>query len=354
MADPLFRHLLESTLWCMLLGSLTYCLRRQAAAVRHSVWLISTLKFLIPTVVLTATGARLAFILPASDWISSLAGKVLAVLVNLVGMLPIHINAGNATVVSLAFLIIWALGSVAMFGIWFTRLRKSYDGLSVAQNGEHAALDRAKQRFHVRATVGLGSSEEQKEPALVGMFRPVIAVPQGLSEQLTTAELEAVLTHELAHARRRDNLASAFVHCLVCIFWFHPLLWFVEKQLIAERERACDEMVIDSGVVPGTYVAGLIKVCKFHLFGEVAGVSAVNGSDLRTRLDQILSYHASKPIPYVVRLVVACFALFTTILPIAGGYCEQCVSNGQKMTSTGLKNKPRTVQSSSSYRNRTN
>jgi hypothetical protein len=103
-------------------------------------------------------------------------------------------------------------------------------------------------------------------------------------------------------------------------------------------------MVIDSGVIPEIYLAGLAKVCKFHLFGEIAGVSAVNGSDLGTRFDQILSHHVSKPIPYVVRLVVAGVALFTTILPIAGGYCEQCVSNGQAATSTGLKNKPRAVQ----------
>jgi hypothetical protein len=49
--------------------------------------------------------------------------------------------------------------------------------------------------------------------------------------------------------------------------------WFAERRLLAERERACDEAVIQCGVAPRIYLAGLAKVCRFHLFPDVAGIS---------------------------------------------------------------------------------
>ncbi|MDQ2777355.1 MAG: M56 family metallopeptidase [Acidobacteriota bacterium] len=299
--------------------------------------MISILKFSIPTVLLAATGAWMAFVFPAAGWISSVAAKISAALVKLFEFWPSHTGAGSATLVSFAFLAIWVLGSATMFVVWLNRLRRSYNGLTVAPSRELDALDGAKRRLRFRANVGLRSSDWAREPALIGIFRPVVTIPKGLSEGLTLPELETVLLHELAHARRRDNLASAFVHCLVCVFWFHPLLWFVEKRLIAERERACDEMVICCGTNPHIYLTGLAKVCKFHLFAGVAGVSATSGSDLKARFDWILSCRVCKPIPCVIRLVVAGFALLIRILPIAGGYCEQCVSNSQRAPSLSLR-----------------
>lgn len=332
MTGLLFRHLLESTLFCFLFGSLAFLLRRQSAAVRHSVWLISILKFSIPTVLFTATGAWMALVLPATAWASLWAAKFSAILTGLFGIWPSHIVVGAGTITSRAFMIVWLLGSACVFGAWLNRLRNSHSGLSLAANDEREALDRAKWNLGSQAAIELRCSE-RSEPALIGVFRPRISIPSGLAKELTTAEFEAVLMHELAHARRRDNLASAMVHCLVCLFWFHPLLWFVEKRLIAERERACDEMVIASGVAPKTYLAGILKVCRFHVFGDLAGVSAMNGSALGRRSNQILAYRAAQPVPYAVRLAMAGFAMLVTLLPIAGGYCQQCSSNGQVMKS---------------------
>jgi beta-lactamase regulating signal transducer with metallopeptidase domain len=139
--------------------------------------------------------------------------------------------------------------------------------------------------------------------------------------------LEAVLLHELAHARRRDNLIAVFVHCLVCIFWFHPLLWFVERRLYRERERACDEFVIACGTSPQIYVAGILKVCKFHIFDTAAaGISAMTGTGLARRVELILNRSFSPSLIQVPRLLIAGLAILMTFFPIAGGYCEQCSS----------------------------
>ena len=122
-----------------------------------------------------------------------------------------------------------------------------------------------------------------------GIWKPVIRIPQLVSSQLTDEERDAVLLHELAHVYRRDNFWSTATHVVVCIFWFHPLLWWLEHRLTAERERACDQMVVNCGVDRSAYVTGILKLCRHQLRPSVAGTSGVNGSDLKQRLELIMS-----------------------------------------------------------------
>jgi bla regulator protein blaR1 len=296
MTNLLFEHLVESTLLCLFLGACAVSLRQCKASVRYALWLGSVVKFAVPTVLLTATGAWMAAVMPATTWILSWAPRLLVLLTTVFGRWPFRIAADETRFDSYILLAIWATGSIMMFGSWIYRLRVSY---------------------------------QSEGPTLIGLFRPMIIVPRGLRERLTEAEWAAVLRHEKAHAERWDNLASAFVHCLVCLFWFHPLLWFVERRLIAERERACDETVIDSGTDAHVYLSGLMKVCQWQILGDVAGRSAAGGSNLQKRFEQISAHRTGRPVPYLVRFAVAGVAMVLTILPIAGGYCEQCVSDGQ-------------------------
>ncbi len=315
------RHLLESTLFCILLSSLACCLKR-GAAVRHAVWLIGISKFAIPSVLLTAAGARIAFFWPAASWLAWAANKVSAALLAVSSMLPGSIDSRN-------LLAIWSLGATTLFGIWLVRLRNGKRPSKSPTNEEQQVMDRAQDLLRVRKPIQLRASEATDEPALWGIWRPVVGIPKGLSQRLTGSEFEAVLLHELAHARRYDNLTGVFAHCLVCVFWFHPLLWLAEKRLHMEKERACDELVLACGIEPQTYASGILKICKFHLFEAAAGVSAMTGSDLKRRLELILEYKLSARLLYVPRLLIAALAILMTMAPIAGGYCEQCVSNGQ-------------------------
>ena len=84
-------------------------------------------------------------------------------------------------------------------------------------------------------------------------FRPVLLLPEGIAERLMREHLAAIVAHELCHVRSRDNLAAA-VHMLVeAIFWFHPLVWWIGRRLVDERERACDEEVLRPGSEPEVY-----------------------------------------------------------------------------------------------------
>jgi len=325
----LSRHLVGSTLLCFLLGGLACCFRRQRAATRHAAWLIGISKFAIPSALFAATGAQLAFFLPASSWFSSLVLKLSALLAAVFPIFPVSFTRVDMPAMRIALIAIWALGTAVLFLNWRKRLRVAYAFLEIPWDDQQQALNRASKRLGLSTPVPLRLSDNALEPSLIGFLHPTITIPKDLSNGLTRTELETVLLHELAHAIRRDNLAAAFVHFLVCIFWFHPLLWLVERRLVTERERACDQMVIASGVAPQVYIAGILKVCKFHLLEPVAGVSGIASSDLRRRLDLILSVRPDRPLPYSPRLLLAALALVMALLPIANGYCEQCVSNGR-------------------------
>ena len=81
-------------------------------------------------------------------------------------------------------------------------------------------------------------------PAVNGILSPHIVLPWGLDRILNQREFEAVLLHELAHARRRDNLIRLLYEVSKCALWFHPLIWVAGARMSLYRELSCDESVI--------------------------------------------------------------------------------------------------------------
>lgn len=81
-----------------------------------------------------------------------------------------------------------------------------------------------------------------------------------MSERLDEQEMEAVLMHELMHVRRQDNLIGSLQMLASCIFWFHPLIWLIDRRLLEERELACDEAVLRMGGAPLSIVGARMRV----------------------------------------------------------------------------------------------
>jgi beta-lactamase regulating signal transducer with metallopeptidase domain len=84
-------------------------------------------------------------------------------------------------------------------------------------------------------------------PAVHGMVRTRICLPAGLEGLLSRRELDAVLLHEVTHAKRRDNLLGLIHEVAQCVLWFHPLLWLTGARLALYRELSCDESVLRMG-----------------------------------------------------------------------------------------------------------
>jgi Zn-dependent protease with chaperone function len=86
--------------------------------------------------------------------------------------------------------------------------------------------------------------EGNQGPAVRGVLYPRIVLPAGLDRLLNRREFDAVLLHELAHARRHDNLIRLLYEVSLCALWFHPLVWLAGALMALYRELSCDESVI--------------------------------------------------------------------------------------------------------------
>lgn len=326
MISFLGQHLLESTAFAMVVCLLALCLRKRSAAARHTVWLIAAAKFAIPAALFSGLGTYVRDLFPSPH-------PLIRIPASLSKFLPVQNLPASPAEASGGFWLLlgllWLSGAILLLTVWFRRLPGSFSPSSKVLDSEKESLLRIQQRLGYSRTVRLRSSELNREPVLFGIWRPTLIVPQGLSTRLTPAEFDAVMLHELAHAKRWDNLTAAFVHTLVCLFWFHPLLWWIERRLMTERELACDELVIRYGAPPEAYVAGILKVCRFHLADRIAGISGVTSSNLKRRMEEIMSCPSRKPVPYAPKLLLGLLIAAVTLAPLTLGFLKLTTAYGQ-------------------------
>jgi len=134
------------------------------------------------------------------------------------------------------------------------------------------------------------SSPALIEPSVFGIFHPVLLLPENISDNLPQSQIEAILLHESAHVERRDNLGAALHMAVETVFWFNPMVWWIGKRLVEERERACDEQVLREFDPPETYAEAILNVCKLHAKTPLTCMSGVASSNLRDRIEQIMNH----------------------------------------------------------------
>jgi beta-lactamase regulating signal transducer with metallopeptidase domain len=189
----------------------------------------------------------------------------------------------------------WAAIAVAgllrvAFGLW--QLRK-LRALSAAIDA--ASLDSAVQEtlreFQPLREVRLAVSEKLTVPAAIGFFHPMIVLPKWTLHELSTAELNSILIHELAHLQRRDDWTNLAQKVLRALLFFHPAVWWIEPQLSLEREMACDDVVLSRTANPRAYAECLVTVAErsFMRRGLALAQAAVSKMRQTTlRVSQIL------------------------------------------------------------------
>jgi beta-lactamase regulating signal transducer with metallopeptidase domain len=108
--------------------------------------------------------------------------------------------------------------------------------------------------------VELCLSEQVHVPTAIGFFRPAVVLPRFLVNELSPAELNQVLLHELAHLRRWDDWTNLAQQIVKAVLFFHPAVWWIEKKISLEREMACDDAVLAETASPRAYAE-----CLAHL-----------------------------------------------------------------------------------------
>jgi hypothetical protein len=100
-------------------------------------------------------------------------------------------------------------------------------------------------------------------PACFGLLHPVIVLPKNMTESTAPADLQMILTHELAHIERRDQWINIFQRLIEVVFFFHPLIWYASFRLTQQREHICDNYVLASGVSATDYVEMLRRIVEW-------------------------------------------------------------------------------------------
>ena len=101
--------------------------------------------------------------------------------------------------------------------------------------------------------VRISESDRVAVPVTVGLLRPTVVLPLGW-ERWPGATLRAVVAHEHAHVARRDPLVAGLASLNRCLFWFHPLAWWLRRALALTAEQACDEAALRTVRAPQAYV----------------------------------------------------------------------------------------------------
>lgn len=169
----------------------------------------------------------------------------------------------------IAFLVVWPAGlallllrlALGLHGAF----RLTREGETIRDPGWRMLLGRLLSLLGMRRSVRLKSHDHVIVPLTWGLARPVILIPAGHAGW-TESRRSSILLHELSHVKRADFLTMMLVRLSLALFWFNPLVWVVFGRLKKDQERACDELVLRTGLKPSIYAANLL------LFRTTAGL----------------------------------------------------------------------------------
>ena len=322
----LANHIWQSTLFAAAVWLLAAAFRRNQARVRYALWMVASLKFLVPFSVLVSVGELIHWPSGAhitqpslSPFVNGIANPFpSADVAALTSPTPIAHPLSSVSALGghhanweMLLVLIWASGVLLIVGRWtklWWQLRTSV---------RHGKL------MTVAADLPVLSVETKVEPGIVGIFRPVLVLPVGITERLTPSQFGAVVAHEMCHARRRDNLTAALHMVTEALFWFNPVVWGIGFALIHERERACDESVLRSHGNALAYAESILSVCKFCIEAPLPCVSGITGSDLKKRISRIVADQVVQRLNFSRKLVLGVAAIMAIGIPVFLGIARE-------------------------------
>ena len=330
-----------------LAGVATLLMWRCAAAARYLVWLLALVGLLVlPLLGLALPGWQ---ILPR--WIDPLAGRVVSSSGGMQGVLPeqpglpLAIESGGALPLdqpmpvdgkaiqstgpprssapaaprvsggesgaaeslqeeSAPVLGAWILGLWAA-GVALTFASLSLGLLSLRRVGHRARrvtdgswirlLERLSTQLDVGRSVQLVCSRRRCMPMTWGIFRAKLLLPEAALEW-SADRRRAALLHELAHVKRQDYLSQLITQVVCALYWFNPLVWMASRQIVAERERSCDDLVLGAGSKASEYAEHLLQIASGPKNKWLTGYAApamARASKLEGRLLAILDSRRS-------------------------------------------------------------
>jgi beta-lactamase regulating signal transducer with metallopeptidase domain len=313
--------LLKSFVVLAFAGALCFTWRRAAAATRHLIWFLALTSLLLLPL--------LPYVLPAAHrplWSvtgGSVAGNEISLSVELAPVKQMAaINhpeappANNSTQLPARKSVRqlfnaqlnhhWlGIGFAAwMCGLIFTllypvlgqvQLRKISRKARPLETSEWTRLlIEASETLALRRPVRLLQSTENVMPLTWGWLWPKVLMPAEANEW-PVERRRIVLLHELAHVKRWDCLTQNLARLVCALYWFNPLTWIAARQMCIERERACDDLVLNVGCKASEYAGHLVEIATtFRRAPQAAGIAMARSSNLEQRVTAIVDASRSR------------------------------------------------------------
>ncbi|TDJ76780.1 MAG: hypothetical protein E2O39_02715 [Planctomycetota bacterium] len=180
------------------------------------------------------------------------------------------------------------------------------------------AFHTLKEELGVSRNVRFLRSGLAQVPMVVGWFSPVVLVPASAFTGLTPDQLRSILAHELAHIRRHDHLLNAAQAVVEIVLFFHPVVWWISKQMRLEREYCCDDSSVRLTGDPRLLAEALTTMETLRISKPMTRtVLAANGGPLMQRITRILGARLDGRTPLASWQLPAGFVL-AGLLAVAG------------------------------------
>lgn len=235
--------------------------------------------------------------------------------------------------------IVWGAGCLVFCGAVATRYARLNRLLASATHVDEGplrvGLERAALALGMRNVPELLLTDITTSPFLLGVVRPRIVLPAASAAELSPDDLQTVLTHELVHWQRRDTWVGWLQVLAQGLLWFHPFLWWANRQLRHERECVCDEGVLRQGhVTPQHYGELIVRVLTAARARSLVGGSLVGvferGAFLQNRLEEIMNFEPlRRRFGWSAGVGLGVFALL--FLPMAPGTMKQGAADDQRI-----------------------
>jgi beta-lactamase regulating signal transducer with metallopeptidase domain len=212
------------------------------------------------------------------------------------------------------------VGLAALRTASYRRFRATYAALPETDAGTRGVVRDICDRMGVRRMPGVRISDDHRAPFVMGVLRPLLVLSR--HHLVRPEDLETVLVHEITHLRRCDML----VRCLQCVagllFFFWPIVAWVNRGIDRARECACDEWALRRGKLSaGQYARCLFEAARWrHLCRGAYAPACMAGhpSTIEKRIDLILTLPNRAPRGVAARLAAGGFLVAWCSFSLAG------------------------------------
>ncbi len=289
----LLTHLWQSTAVALAILGLLLVSRGLSARTRRTLGWIALLKFALPAAWLGQFAAR--FAAPPQPWRMSDGPTMVASASTTVSLsTPVVASWVAPSWLWPLLALVWLSGATFLLVRWIVRAARVRRALLATAQPVSADVERAvasaAARAGLRAVPRCLEGERDHGPGAVGVVSPVLLLPSGLGERLSSAEREAILVHECVHLQRRDNLWAAVRAGFVAALWFNPIAWLLSRAIAIETEKSCDERVLEITGDAEAYARSIVTSVR-HTLGLVQpGIAGATTPPVLARIQNILSY----------------------------------------------------------------